>query len=436
MKKSLIIVLLFCLIAAPQLTFAQTVVIEGEIRPRTEYQDGYKTPVSTTNDPGIFTSQRTRLGLTFTSGVLTTQITLQDARVFGQYATASTDATTGLYEAWASMLLVPGGSFTIGRQTVKYDDNRLFSAPAWSITGTTHDMAVFKYSINDFQAHFGMAYNNKSETAVETFYEPGSKFRSMGYLWLSGPAYKGFSLTGIVVDEGMQNTLGLGGTAKYKKTGMNQAITYGGNLKYESADFPISGLATAYFQSGKNFSGKSMKGKLLALKLNYTFTNFISASLGTDYLSGDNNGSTDGIQSNFKKLYGADHTFNGYMDYWNTPLSQGLLDYYGSVTGKIGKKLTFEGGYHVFNAEYAGKNAKKIDFGKDLGAEFDLLVTYKLNSWTSLQGGYCRYFLNNNTLIAKDLVTTANTYPAIRTPQWAYVMFTIKPTFLNTASAK
>ncbi len=433
MKKIFIIVLLFSVIVAPQFTVSQTVVIDGEIRPRTEYQDGYKTPLSKASDPGIFTSQRTRIGLTFSSGALTTQITLQDSRTFGQFATASSDATVGLYEAWASMLLMPGGSLSIGRQPIKYDDNRLFSAPAWSVTGTTHDLLLFKYNINDFQAHLGLAYNNKSETPSETFYVPGSKYRSMGYVWLSSPTYSGFTLTGLIVDEGLQDTLGLGGTAKYKKISMNQAITYGGNLKYENSEFPLSGLTTAYFQSGKNFAGKTMKGKLLAVKLNYNFTSSISASVGTDYLSGDNNGSTDGIQSNFKKLYGSDHTFNGYMDYWNTPLSQGLLDYYGNVNGKIDKKLTLEGGYHVFNTEYAGKNAKKIDFGKDLGAEFDLLVTYKLNTWTTVQGGYCRYFSNNNTLIAKDLVTTANTYPTIRTPQWAYVMFTIKPTFFKTA---
>ena len=118
----------------PNLLKSQTVVIDGEIRPRTEYRDGYTKPILTTNDPGIFTSQRTRLGLTFTSGILTTQITLQDARVFGQFSNTSTDATTGIYEAWAEMLLIPGGSLKLGRQIIKYDDNRLFSAPACVIT--------------------------------------------------------------------------------------------------------------------------------------------------------------------------------------------------------------------------------------------------------------------------------------------------------------
>ena len=434
MKKSFIIALFLSVILAPQMTIAQTVVIDGEIRPRMEYQDGYSKPILATNDPGIFTSQRTRLGMTFTSGLLTTQITLQDSRVFGQYSNTATDATTGIYEAWAEMLLMAGGTLKVGRQTMKYDDNRLFSAPAWSLTGTTHDLLLFKYNINDFQAHLGLAYNSNSETASETFYTPGDKYRSMGYLWLSAPTYNGFTLTAIAVAEGVQDTTGFG-IIKYKKTALNQAITYGGNLKYTDKNVPFSALATAYFQAGKSSLGKTMEGKLLAIKADYAFTSSISASLGTDYLSGDNNGTTDGVQSNFKKLYGANHTFNGYMDYWNTPLTQGLLDYYGSATAKIGTKLSLEGDYHIFNSEFSGKNKKGIAFGKDLGSEFDLLVTYKLNPWTSVQGGYCRYFSNNNTLAAKDITTTA-TVPAIRTPQWAYVMFTIKPTFLNTASAK
>lgn len=424
------IVLLFSLALISIVSPAQTVVIDGEIRPRAEYEDGYTKPILSSNDPGVFISQRTRLGFSFTSGILSTQITLQDARVFGQFANSSSDATTGIYEAWAEMLLVPGGSLKIGRQILKYDDNRLFAAPAWGITGTTHDMVLFKYNINDFQAHLGLAYNNNKETTVETFYTPTDKYRGMGYLWLSSPNYNGFSLSAILVDEAVQDTTGVG--TAYKKTDMNQTYTYGGNLKYDNKDFPLKAIATAYFQAGKSSTGVTMAGKMFAVKGSYSFIEQITASLGADYYSGDNNGTSDGIQSNFKKLYGSNHTFNGYMDYWNTPLNQGLLDYYGSVTGKIGKKWSIEGAFHLFDSEFAGKNKKGIAFGKDLGSEFDLVANYKLNSWTTMEAGWCTYFSNNNTLIAKD-IATSTTMPAIRTPQWAYIMFTIKPTFLKTA---
>lgn len=427
-------IVLFLLFFAtiPNLLKSQTVVIDGEIRPRTEYRDGFTKPILSANDPGFFTSQRTRIGFNFTSGLLTTQITLQDARVFGQFSNSSTDATTGIYEAWAEMLLLQGGSLKLGRQIIKYDDNRLFSAPAWSITGTTHDLALFKYNINDFQFHLGLGYNNNSEIASETFYTPVDKYRSLGYLWISTPTYNGFTLTGICVAEGVQDTTGIG--TAYKKINENHALTYGANLKYADKDVPFSALATAYFQAGKSSTGKTMAGKLLAIKANYAIIGNLTASIGTDYLSGDDNGTSDGKQSNFKKLYGANHTFNGFMDYWNSPLSQGLLDYYGNMTCKVSNKLSLEGAYHIFYSEFAGKNKKGIDFGKDLGSEFDFLATYKLNSWASVQGGYSAYFKTDNTIIAKDIATSA-TMPDVRMPQFAYIAFTIKPTFLNTTTA-
>ncbi len=411
-------------------THAQTVVIDGEIRPRVEDRDGYSKPLPETNDPGVSAIQRTRLGMTFTSGLLNTQITLQDSRTFGQTPNASSDATMGIFEAWAEMLLVPGGSLKVGRQVLKYDDNRLLSACDWSNTGTSHDAALFKYCVNDFQAHLGVAYNNNSIISQETYYTPKSNYRYMGFVWLTKDITNGLNLSLIGVDEGVQDTIGTKNSVNYLKTNMFHAYTYGGNLKYSNPASPISALATAYFQGGKSSTGSKMDGKLLAVKVDYKIIDAISASIGTDYISGDDK-ATDGIQSNFKKLYGSEHNFYGLMDYWDVPLTQGLLDYYGGATGKIGKDLSVSGTYHLFNSEFTGKNTKGIAFGKDLGSEFDLVVNYKLNPWTTIQGGWCTYFTNHNTLVAKSIITSA-TVPAIRTPEWAFVMLTIRPTFLNS----
>ena len=411
-------------------THAQTVVIDGEIRPRVEDRDGFTKPLLETNDPGVSAIQRTRLGMTFTSGLLNTQITLQDSRTFGQTPNASSDATMGIFEAWAEMLLVPGGSLKVGRQVLKYDDNRLFSACDWSNTGTSHDAALFKYCVNDFQAHLGVAYNNNAIISQETYYTPKSNYRYMGFLWLTKDITKGLNLSLIGVDEGVQDTIGTKNSVNYLKTNMFHTYTYGGNLKFSDPASPISALATAYFQSGKSSTGSKMDGKLLAVKVDYKIIDAISAGIGTDYISGDDK-AIDGIQSNFKKLYGSEHNFYGLMDYWDVPLTQGLLDYYGGVTGKITKDLSVSGTYHLFNSEFTGKNTKGIAFGKDLGSEFDLVVNYKLNPFTTIQGGWCTYFTNDNTLAAKNIITS-KTVPSIRTPEWAFVMLTIRPTFLNS----
>ena len=183
------------------------------------------------------------------------------------------------------------------------------------------------------------------------------------------------------------------------------------------------------------FSGSKLNGKQLAINIDYKFSTVFTATIGSNYISGDNT-ATDGVQSNFKKLYGTDHSFNGSMEYWKVPLTQGLLDYYAGVSGKINKDLSIEGTYHLFDSEYTGKNKKNIAFGKNLGSELDIVVNYKMNTWTSVQAGWSTYFTNNNTLAAKDIITSTTVAPVIRTPQWAYVMLTIKPVFLNGAAGK
>ena len=82
--KKIYVIFLLTVAMATQLTEAQTVVIDGEIRPRIEDRDGVSKPLLTTNDLGISAIQRTRLGATFTSGLLSSQITIQDSRTFGQ----------------------------------------------------------------------------------------------------------------------------------------------------------------------------------------------------------------------------------------------------------------------------------------------------------------------------------------------------------------
>lgn len=421
-KKMVYASLLAVLVNLSPAVEGQNVLIDVEIRPRTEMRDGFKIPNVQGKDPGVFTSQRTRLGFSYGSGLLQAQLTLQDARVYGQFASSATDASTGLFEGWAEILLAPGSSIRIGRQPIKYDDSRLFSSPAWSISGTTHDLALFKFNLNDWQLHAGMAYNNSSEISSEVLYANTVKYRSMAFAWLSKELFSGLNGSVVVVDEGLQDTVGVG--LAYKKIKMNHALTFGGNLNFKTPDKEWSVLATAYVQSGKNAKGKDLSGSLLALKADYAPLPFLAFQVGADFMSGDNQAS-DGKQTNFKKLYGADHAFNGVMDYWDTPVDQGLLDFYGGVSPKINQSLNAEVAYHVFETHRALSNG-----GRKLGSELDLIVNCKLNAQSMLQAGWCCYFTNDNTLLAKKMAAGT----VINPPQWAYVMLTIKPTLFNSTS--
>lgn len=419
--------LLFC-----QCVAAQTVVIDGELRPRIEMRDGYRKPLTRDYDPGVFALQRTRLSVAFNSPSLKTLITFQDARTFGQNSLTSSDATTGLFEGWAEMSLFSGASFKIGRQILKYDDSRLFTAAGWNNTGSSHDAALFKFAQNGFQAHLGFAYNNNSSISSETYYNPVVNYRYLGYVWMNKGIVKGLNLSLMAIDEGMQDTIGTHAGSAYRKISMYHAYTYGGNLKYESDDCPVGGQLTAYFQSGKTETGKSMTARMICMKADYQFASWLTLTAATDYFSGDKN-AADMKQTYFRKLYGADHNFNGYMDYWNTLPSQGLLDYFCMASGRVNKKLDYELTYHRFDTEFRGLNRKNVPFGKKLGSEIDFIFNFQVNQWTVMQMGYSYYFSNSNTLIAKDMVPVPGAIPAIRNPQWAYVMFTIKPVFLTTA---
>lgn len=119
----------------------------------------------------------------------------------------------------------------------------------------------------------------------------------------------------------------------------------------------------------------------------------------------------------------------GYMDYWNTPAVEGLLNYYGCMRLKITNNISAEVAYHQFYSNHALKS-NGIDAGKNLGSELDILCIWKLNKWSTVQAGYCRYFENPTTLLAKGIPATTS----IRVPQWVYVMFTFNPVFLTTSS--
>lgn len=418
MKKEKLIrlTLLLAVLMQVMVLSAQTVVLDAEIRPRTEFRDGYKTLSPSSQDPGVFTIQRTRFGMGYTSGVLSTQITLQDSRTFGQQASASSEATTGLYEAWAGIVLMPGGTLKVGRQALNYDDSRLFSASGWSNTGTAHDMMLFSYQLNEWKMDVGYALNNNSEISSETLYTNTVKYRNLLLVWLTKKFASGFNPSFIFVDEGVQDTIGVG--TSYKQWNNHHAYTYGGNLLYTTPNSKLNVRLAGYFQSGKNAKGKALNGKMAAFKTEYAPTKTTAIHVGMDWFSGDGS-STDNKQRNFKKLYGSDHTFNGYMDYWNTPLEQGLLDYYWGLKKTLGLYLSIESGFHLFRTEKALSSGKK-----DLGSEVDVLMNYKMNPQIALQAGWCCYFKTDNTLIAKRIPSgTATNFP-----QWAYVMLTIKPT--------
>lgn len=230
--------------------YGQT-TIDAEFRPRTEFRQGFRKPLADTLDAGFVTLQRTRLNVDYKEKILNARISFQDARIWGNNDNKSNTSKIEIYEAWFEYLISTGLSVQMGRQPLKYDDQRLFAAPNWSNTGTAHDVFILKYNSPFIQAHYGIAYNNSKDTLLNVTYgyTPKQNYKVMNYAWLSKEIYTGTTLSLIGVYEGFE-----------KKTNYKivfPRITYGGNLVYANPTSVFGATLTAYFQKGR------IRGKVL-----------------------------------------------------------------------------------------------------------------------------------------------------------------------------
>jgi hypothetical protein len=402
---------------------------DAEFRPRVEYRQGFRKPLADTLKPAFITLQRTRLYADYKGKVLNARISLQDARIWGNTDNKINSSKIEIYEAWFEYLVCSGFSMQMGRQPLKYDDQRLLAAPNWSNTGTAHDILLLKLNLPFIQIHSGLAYNNSNDTLMNTSYSyaPRKNYKTMGFLWISRSIYKDLKISAISIYEGLESK------SDYEM--VYPRFTYGGNLTLSSDSSAFGGTLTAYLQTGKDPNksvGKSyadLKSYFLAAKVSYKFLDKVTASLGLDYYSGSN-ADIDADKSNtFNRLYGVTHSFNGSMEYFVTLPNQGLIDYYASLNFQITPKISLDLAEHLF---YFDKDFiyNKVKAEKNLGSETDLTVNYKVSKEIAFQGGFSKYFNSSST---KKYFKMQNTdiYPQ----QWAYLMITVRPQFYKTPPA-
>jgi hypothetical protein len=406
-------------------TFGQT-TLDAEFRPRTEYRQGFRKPLADTLNAGLVTLQRTRFNADYKGKILNARISLQDARIWGNSDNKTNTSKLEIYEAWFEYLITSGLSAQMGRQTLKYDDQRLLAAPSWSNTGTAHDVLVLKYNSPFIQIHSGFAYNNTKDTLLNLAYTytPKQNYKTMGYAWLSKQLYTGTTLSVIGICEGFENK------TNYKT--VYPRITYGGNLVYANDSSVWGATFTAYMQQGKDpnkLFGKGyadLKSYFLAVKTSYKIIEKLSANVGIDYYSGSDATIDAGKSNTFNRLYGATHSYNGNMEYFVTLPTQGLIDYYSGVTAKITPKLSVDLTGHLFYFDkYFIYNTVKAD--KNLGTEADIVLNYVVSKEIAIQGGYSQYF-NSGSTAKYYKMKGIDVHPQ----QWAYLMLTIRPQLYKT----
>lgn len=407
---------------------AQSFELSGQIRPRAEYKHGYKSLIGDNMDAAFAVSQRTRLNLDMSSKKVKVLISLQNVRVWGDAATGNRSDVNGtmLYQAWGEYFLNEKLSVKAGRQTIIYDDQRLFGNSDWNQQARSHDALLLKYSAsakNTLQA--GFVYNQSSEKDTGTFYSLNKNYKALQYLYLHLENEKNLGISFLVANVGMPYSQTVGNSTVQK---IAYSHTLGPVITYTPKKWKI--FASVYYQGGKDLKNIDKTAWFASADINYKFSNQLHSGLGLQYLSGNDQVNTDSKDHEFTTLFGTGHRYNGWMDYFYSSSSHGgvgLVDLYLPAIYKNGK-FQSEFQFHAYWSAASVKNKTNPAYSMDsfLGLEPGIMFSYMLSDDLTISGGYSQMF---GTATLEALKGGNHNL----TQNWSWIMMTFNPVFLKTS---
>ncbi|MCE9539801.1 MAG: alginate export family protein [Bacteroidetes bacterium] len=420
---------------------AQT-TLTGELRPRFEYLHGFGSPADTLQKSAQFILQRTRLNFGYKADKFKTGIVLQDVRVWGnqsQLNLGDGGGTFGLHESWAEYSFNTKISIKLGRQELNYDDERMLGAVNWAQQARSHDAFVLKYADSTFTAHAGVAYNQNATSTTGTLYSIAKSYKEMQYLWLN-KQIKSLNVSVLVLNVGQQSPASVHST--------RYTTTAGTHIEYKAK--PFFAGCNFYYQTGDDMTLSSKKNPKKVNAMNaafdvaYTMKEKFTIGLGYEYLSGQSQTDTTtaykDVNHSFNPLFGTNHKFNGYMDYFyvgNHINNVGLQDVIVRLKYKKEKwNIAFD--FHQFmtaadvlDTKELTKTGQYTAMNSLLGAEIDLTFGYNLPGGVGIVAGYSHYLASETLGIIKNVKDWKGDGRTDQISNWAYIMIAFKPNFLK-----
>ena len=391
--------------------------IQGIIRPRFEYRNGYGTLRNDTTKPAAFVSQRSRLNIIYKNKKVQLKFSFFDFRVWGDQVWKKDISTIGLNEAWGKFSINDYCSVKLGRQSLKYDNSRLISAVNWNQIGAAHDAAVVHFKKNNWIIDIGAAWNQSGQNKFGTYYDNyKSYYKSLNFLWFS-KRFNLLNLASLNIIDGMQDS--------NNSEIINFRSTNGITLDYKVDKFKLT--TRLYFQNGKLKDGQRLRAYYTNIDLKMFVNKNFSIIMGNEIKSG--NDATDSLNTTnnaFDIAYGGRHKFNGRIDYFSTPSTTkdaGLVDSYLKTDYKLSKDTRLFAEYHYFLLQnnYIHNGSVQDKF---MGHEIDLVVKYNIETNVRLEAGYS-FILGSKTL---DIIKSGDSK---LWNNWFYLMLTIDPTLFS-----
>lgn len=398
--------------------YSQELDANLQIRPRYEYRNGFKNLLPLDESPTSFISQRSRLNFNFKQDKLTTKLSLQNVRVWGDISTTAQADKNGVavFEAWAQYSLSSKWNARMGRQLLSYDNQRIFGGIDWIQQGQSHDALVFLYNDSKHKLDLGLAINSNAENLIETIYTVPN-YKSMQYGHYS-TKWKKLNLSVLFLNVGFE----------YLDVNDDIAVdynqTFGSVVTYKESKFEAN--LNAYGQSGKR-NDKNITAFNMDLNISYALTSKWKTTLGHEYLSGKHQNDTDSKIKSFNPLFGTNHAHNGLMDYFyvgNHINSVGLNDTYLKFAYN-NNKWQFMAVPHIFNSAANVLNTNNKVMDNYLGTEVDLTFDYKLQKDITISGGYSQMF-------ASKTLERLKGGDSNKTNNWAWLMVNINPRIFSS----
>ncbi len=365
-------------------------------------------------------NQRTRLSLSYSfEESVSTRISVQDLRLWGEHMTIGTRPSFGLYEAWIRLDFNERLSVQAGRQELRYDNQRLMAVNDWALSARSHDAIVLMHENDNSRLHIGAGFNQSQDRLFGTEYGLNN-YKTLNYIWYSTRISPLLNASIHFIADGYENP--------EDSEELNIRLSWASYITLGNEGLQLRFYPA--FQHGKTLYGEDISAWYMMAEAFSPLTGNWSATLGAEIFSGKDHLKTgDDKFRAFDDLYGVGHGRNGYMDYFTSfpghTRQAGLINPYLKNRFIINPSTDITADLHLFFLQnnYPDPDDSMRPIDKYLGTEIDLVLTHRFNEITQLQFGYSVMFGSESMEVIKGGSSDEFAH-------WAFLMIRLSPKFL------
>lgn len=272
-----------------------------------------------------------------------------------------------LNQLWISYAGIPNTEIKVGRQRIKFDNDRFIGNVGWRQLEQTYDsVLITNQSLTDTTIRMG--YLNQVKTIVSTTDDMDSPIFNL--------AYDGFNAGKLI---GYAYLLDYNDSALYGRSSQTYGARFKGSMPITEG---LTALYTAEYAWQKDYEHNPRAFEVGYYNLSAGVSAFgVTAQIAMEQLDGQ-----DG--QGFSTPLGTNHAFQGWADLFLATPTAGIRDIYGTLSTKV-MGIKIMGVYHNFEDDTGNT---------DFGEEYDFLVVKKFGKHYTVLAKYAHFNSDKSAL--------------------------------------